>query len=190
MPKKKAVITKTRIDLHTHPIEALSAESPVRTIRDITGEVVDRIAGSISAAGLDGIAVTEHNNFNYGWVVALEMKRRFPGGPFVLPGEEIEYGGQHFLRIFIPDNIRGRAPFFKGRAWFVILAHPGYYATYDPAQFQDLAIDAVEEESRRGKYELAGQISAARDIPATRGSDAHRLEDIGLCYTELDVEGF
>jgi len=177
-----------KIDLHTHPIEALKDGMGIKGIRDINIEVVSAIVKAVKSAGLNGIAVTEHHNFNHGWVTCLEIMDNFrQENLIVLPGAEIEYAGQQFLQIYIPERFRRRIPFFKGKDWFITLAHPGHYNPISSLDFNQVDFDAVEIRSLHGEFSAAGEISRLKGIPVTMSSDAHRLEDIGLFYTELEI---
>lgn len=177
-----------KFDFHTHPIEGLKEKMGIRGILEINREVASAIVQAVKSAGLNGIAVTEHNNFNHGWVVSLEIAEQFNReNLIILPGAEIDYGSQQFLSIYVPDRYRRRIPFFKGQEWFVILAHPGYYNSLEVQNFMDFDIDAVEETSIHGDFSLASPISLRNNIPITKSSDAHKLEDIGLHYTELEM---
>jgi histidinol phosphatase-like PHP family hydrolase len=176
-----------KIDLHTHPIEALREQMGIKGIGNINSKVAEAITRAIKAAGLNGIGITEHNNFNHSWVASLEILDNFyKENLVILPGTEIDYDGQQFLRIYIPDHYRRRMPFFKNQEWFHILAHPGYYHILDTSRFKQLSFDAAEEKSLQGDFALAEQISREKDIPVIRSSDAHKLEDIGSYYAELE----
>jgi histidinol phosphatase-like PHP family hydrolase len=179
---------KIKLDLHTHPVMALKESMGIEGIRDIKKEVADSIVKAVKNAGLNGIAITEHNNFNHGWVSALEIMDRFQGeNLIILPGSEIDYAGQHYLQIYIPDRYRRRIPFFKGKEWFLILAHPGYYHPIDISQIGNIDFDAVEETSLLGEFAQAGSISKEKGISVVRSSDARRLEDIGTFSIEVEV---
>jgi hypothetical protein len=176
-----------KIDFHTHPVEALKDRMGIRGIRDITVEVAAAIVKAVKTAGLAGIAITEYNNFNHSWVTALQIRDHFQKeNLIILPGVELDFQGQQFLQIFIPGFYRKRIPFFKGQEWFWVLAHPGYYTPLDAGQFEQVRFDAVEEQSIHGEFSLAASISQSRNIPRMKSSDAHKLEDIGLYYTEIE----
>lgn len=178
---------KFKFDLHTHPIEALKEKMAIKGIGNINKEVAAEIIKYIKLSGLNGIAITEHNNFNHSWVASLQIRDHFRGENLViLPGAEIEYKGQQFLQIYVPDFYRRRIPFFKGKEWFFILAHPGYYNPIDTAQISQITFDAVESKSIHGDFPSAESISHEKAIPVIRSSDAHRLEDLGLFNTELE----
>jgi len=183
----KTAVKILKIDFHTHPIEALQIKMGIRGVGDINKEVAAMIVKAIKEAGLNGIAITEHSNFNRGWVIALEILDHFQKEHLViLPGEELDYQGQQFLHIFIPEYYRRRIPFFKNKEWFLIFAHPGFYNPLDISQFDGVNYDAVEERSLHGDFPAASQLALARNIPVTRSSDAHLLEDIGKYYTEVE----
>lgn len=177
-----------KFDLHTHPIEPLKKKMGIQGILDINKEVTSTIVKAIKSAGLNGIAVAEHNNFNHGWVVSLEIAEQFSKeNLIILPGTEIDYQGQQFLNIYIPGRFRRRIPFFKGKEWFVVLAHPGYYNALDIKNIMECDIDAVEGSSIHGEFPLAGLISLEKHIPIIKSSDANKLEDFGAHYTELEI---
>jgi hypothetical protein len=177
-----------KIDFHTHPIEALKDKMGIRGIGGINREVAAAIVESIKSAGLNGIAITEHGNFNHSWVASLEIMDHFQKERLIiLPGVEVDFDGQQCLQIYVPDYYRRRIPFFNQKEWFSIMAHPGLYHPVDNEKLTSCNFDAVEEKSILGEFPLAGQISQERKILLTRSSDAHKLEDIGYAYTEVEL---
>jgi histidinol phosphatase-like PHP family hydrolase len=178
-----------KLDLHTHPIEALRDTMGIKGIGNINIRVAEAIVKAVKVAGLNGIAITEHSNFNHGWVASLEIFDHFrKENLIILPGTELDYGKQQYLQIFVPDYWRRRIPFFQGKEWFLILAHPGHYNPLDFDEINKVKFDAVEEKSIRGEFPIAQQIAAERNIPITQASDAHKLEDIGRAYMELELK--
>jgi hypothetical protein len=179
---------KIKLDLHTHPIEALREKMGIKGIGNINREVAAEIVKAVKSAGLDGIAITERNNFNHGWVACLEILDHYPGEKLIiLPGTEIEVGQEHFLQIYIPDRYRRRIPFFNDKEWFLILAQPDRYLDSEPRHYTSIPFDAVEEQSLRGDFAEAEQIAREKSIPKIKASDAYRLEDIGLKQTEFEL---
>lgn len=177
-----------KLDLHTHPIEGLKEAMGIKGIGNINIQVAGAIVNAVKSAGLNGIAITEHNNFNHGWVAALEIFDHFRKENLViLPGSEIDYGNQQILQIYIPPYFRRRIPFFQGKEWFRILAHPGFYNPLDLEQIEPLKCDAVESRSLHGEFSVSGEIAERKSIPVIQTSDAHRLEDIGRWYTEVEM---
>ena len=179
---------RIRLDLHTHPVEALRETLGIKGIRDINSNVAGSIVQAVKSAGLDGLAITERENFNHGWVACLEILEHFKTEKLIcLAGAEIEFQGEYYLQIYIPPYLRGRIPFFQNKEWFVILTHPGYFNTWD-SQSSPALFDAVEEQSVRGKFDLARDIAARNGVPSIRSSAAHKLEDIGAFWTELEMK--
>jgi histidinol phosphatase-like PHP family hydrolase len=179
---------KIRIDLHTHAVSALREKLGISGIRDIKKEAAQLIVKAMKDSGLEGIAITEHNNFNWGLVASLEIEENFPReNLIILPGTEIEFQNQHYLRIYVPERIRRRFSFFEGREWFTVLAHPGYYHPLEIAQLTSVQIDCVEGESEKGKFDIAGQIAQEKAVPVIQSSDAHRLENLGFRAIELEA---
>jgi histidinol phosphatase-like PHP family hydrolase len=182
------MVKTLKIDFHTHPIEALQGKMGIKGIGNINKEVASLIVKAVKSSGLNGIAITEHNNFNHSWVAALEIFDYFKReNLIILPGEELDFGGQQFLHIYIPGYYRRRIPFFNNKEWFLILAHPGYYNAVDPEKLNEIDYDAVEEQSIHGSFPLAKQIALEKKITVMMTSDAHTLEDIGRFYTELEM---
>jgi hypothetical protein len=181
---------KFKLDLHTHPIEALKVEMGIKGIHEINEKVAGVIVKTVKASGLNGIAITETNNFNHGWVAGLQILDFFQKENIViLPGVELEQAGQHYLQLYVPDYYRRRIPYFKGQDWFLVLAHPGYYKPFEMSQLEGIKLDAVESHSLHGDFAAADQISREKKIPAIRTSDAHRLPDIGSSYVEVEFNG-
>jgi hypothetical protein len=178
---------KFKLDLHTHPIEALKAARNIKGIRDITVDVAGEIVKAVKAAGLNGIAITETNNFNHGWVAAMQVLDHFKSDNIViLPGSEIEFGNQHFLQLYIPEYYRRRIPYFKGKDWFVVLAQPGLTQPVDLSLFSQVELDAVEDHSLLGDFSAAAAIASERKIPTVQASNAYTLGDLGKSFIEVD----
>ena len=175
-----------RIDLHTHPIEALKAKMGIRGLLDINKEVAAELVHAIKSAGLNGIAITEHNNFNQGWIASLEVMDYFNReNVLILPGEELDYKGQQILNIYIPEYVRRRTPFFKDKEWFLVLANPGFHKSYDPEDFKDIEFHAVEQENLNGEFAIAKQIAEERNIPLIKCSDAKQIDKLGYRFLEI-----
>ena len=178
-----------KLDLHTHPIEALKEKMGIKGILDVNKEIASAIIKAVKSAGLNGIAITEHNNFNHGWVASLEIAEQFQKeNLIILPGTEVDYQGQQFLSIYVPSRYRRRVPFFLGKEWFLILAHPGFYNPLDFEKLMEVNFDAVEGSSALGDFSSAETISQKKNIAIIRSSGALKLEDIGLNYSELEIK--
>lgn len=153
-----------RIDAHTHPFEAM------RTMPTVAS--VGRIVAMAKRRGLNAIAVTEHEDVNYGWKAHLIAKRYYPD-ILVIPGVERAYGEFHVVELYFPDH-----------GCFRILAHPHR----DPAGRIPVPIHAVEvHNGARGEIPLGHELARRYGWLPFRTSDAHRLEDIGRAYTEIEL---
>jgi hypothetical protein len=182
-----------KIDLHTHPLQAVREKMKIQGILDIKREVAQLIVKTVEQSGLDGIAIIEQNNFNWAWVTSLEIMNSFANlNLIVLPGAEITFREQHYLRIYVPEQVRRRFPFFNDKEWFSVLAHPGFYHPLQPAQVAGIHFDCVEGASRLGQFEVGRQIAINAGVPLIETSDAYRLEDIGSKFIELEpkAKGF
>jgi hypothetical protein len=175
-----------KIDLHTHPVAALKERMGIRGIGDITKEVAFEIVKSIKNAGLTGIAITEINNFNHGWVACLQIMEFFRSEKLIIiPGTEVEFSGHQFLQLYVPSFYRRQIPFFKGKEWFYILTHAVLTHPGETATLNQIDFDAVEERSLRGEFSDSLQISKDKNIPLIRASDAYTLKDLGSYFMEL-----
>jgi hypothetical protein len=176
-----------KIDLHTHPIAALRQEMGIQGIKDITKDVAFEIVKSVKAVGLNGIAITEKNNFNHGWVACLQIREYFKAENLVIiPGAELEIDGCQFLQLYIPAIYRRKIPFFKDKEWFYILAPADITQPFDTtALSKEIHCDAVEEESLKGHFADSIRISKEFKRPLIRASDAYSLNDLGKFYQEL-----
>jgi hypothetical protein len=175
-----------KIDLHTHPVTALKQPMGIKGIGNITKEVAFEIVKAIKAAGLDGIAITEADNFNHGWVACLQIMDYFRSENLViLPGSEFSLNGYPLLQLYIPARYRKRMPFFKNKEWFSILCQPRPVQPADPAVLDMITIDAVEEKSLRGYFPDSLEISKQHQASLIQASDTYSLKDLGSFYIEL-----
>jgi predicted metal-dependent phosphoesterase TrpH len=186
-----------KIDLHVHTAYSI----------DATGTPAEVLAGA-RKAGLDGIAITDHESYEK---AEIFLKLAPVYGLLVFAGAEVATKCGHFL-VFSEKIARwnrfcgaggGGSPGAGGGAQelieavnraggAVIAAHP-YRAgfPFGGSQIRMLGgLAAIEvcnggntpEENRR-----AGELAAAMALPGTGGSDAHRVAEIGRCYTVFDV---
>jgi len=177
-----------KLDLHTHPFEALKKEMDIKGIGDIKKDVVQKIVKAIKSAGIDGIAITEHDNFNLGLVASYEIMDHFKNeNLFIFPGVESEENGQHFISIFVPDYLKKRIPFFNEKDWVKIMVHPGHYNPIADSDIQNLSCDYVEKVSLLGEFSAAETIHKEIGIKMIEASDAHTLEDIGKRFISVNI---
>ncbi len=163
---------KLKLDLHTHPLEAMNFEGP-------SVKTVEWLLDAITAKGLDGIGVTEHFNLKYG----LEMKRiadeSFPDSNLLLiPGHEIMIEGEEVVELFLPNG-----------ATFRFLAHPGYprYSIYVDERFHGIEIENAMHNWHINKQAVR-KIAEEHNLIVLTDSDAHYLDKIGTYYNEIDLD--
>jgi predicted metal-dependent phosphoesterase TrpH len=170
-----------KLDLHTHCREATSCPTPTRN-------GVERIVAAVKAAGLDGIAVTEHYTERYAYEVKEIVDRHFRDEIVVIPGQELdrmffgqERGVFHVVELYLPDD-----------ATFRFVAHPGHPYVRDLDARIDDSIHGIE--LRNGTHagemgeEMIRLLAVKHDLMLLTNSDAHSLGDIGSMYNELDLE--
>ena len=185
------------IDLHNHtyPKSDDSFMSP------------DELVDTARLAGLDGVCITEHDDFWSHDETAALTKRH---GILVLPGAEINTDAGHVLVFGLrryrfgmhkPSFLRAEADSLGA---VLIAAHP-YRRRYledpasDPAvrsEMLDRAVadsdfrmfDAVESFNGRGsrnQNRFAHDLTRSLGLPSVGGSDAHRVHQIGTAATRF-----
>lgn len=161
-----------KLDLHTHPFEALEFPSP-------SIDVVAQIVRQVKRAGLDGIAITEHEAASYG-LKAAEIAREYFPEVIIIPGVEIEVGG------IGPATHRQIVELYLGDKVFRFQVHP-----YDERPEILANCQGIEIKNYLHKEmdeELALQLASKFSLLPLRNSDAHRLEDIGKYYNVISLE--
>lgn len=179
------------IDLHTHTY-------PKSLDSLLTPEALFERARE---AGLDGICLTEHDDF---WDAGTleEWSRRY--GLLILPGCEVNTEEGHLLVYGLDRYVFGmhKAPFVrelveqKGGA--IVVSHP-YRRRYRPSEGEGQAerssgervfrlADSIEALNGRGSEEenaFSQALGRHLGTPGTGASDAHREEDVGTYATEF-----
>ncbi len=163
-----------KLDLHTHCGEATSLYTP-------TPDIVRQIVSAVKLKGLDGIAVTEHNNRAYGYKVKQIVEQQLQEDILIIPGQEIDRGPLHIVVLDLPDG-----------ANFRFVGHPGYPPVKDLSAEIDDSIHGLEIRNPTHDDEidaaLVERIARQRDLLLLSNSDAHFLSDIGKYYTEIELE--
>jgi hypothetical protein len=190
-----------KLDLHVHTIYSDGIDTP------------ERVVARAKAVGLDGVAITDHDSVK-GWKRALEAGKLL--GVNVVPGKEIviyEKNGQVFgevLALFLDEDIRKKfGPSDLGDLFdrirdqdaLVLVPHPfgdsiRIQKVTETVEKEKLKVDAIEVLNGRCPAEFNGksfEYAIKKRLGQTAGSDAHRSEEIGHCYTFVethDIEGF
>jgi len=192
---------KLKLDLHVHVFEEFLPISP----RLITVNSVRRLIEKIREAGLDGVAITEHANKEYGYRVKEIVESQFGGAVIIIPGMEVEDWSIHYVELDLD---------FNGQRTFRFLAHPGYPS--DPARYfdsvsgkepdfgcspvmgmeprADLRFSGIEIENGMHNWHIdktqVKSLAEEHNLVLLSNSDAHYLRDVGKCYTEIAPEDF
>jgi len=162
---------KLKLDLHTHCCEATGYREP-------TVEIVGRILERIKVRELDGIAITEHHNKDYGFKVKEIVERFFGNGVLIIPGQEIDVRShQQEVELYLPDG-----------STFRFLAHPGYPSnSYTVENVQGIEIDNDVHDGDINKAKVQ-TLAEKHGLLLLSNSDAHWLSDIGRYYNEISLE--
>lgn len=173
---------KIKTDLHVHSENSFDGYMDVEDIVELAKE-----------RGLDAVAICDHDKtFTRGGVI---------DGVTVINGVEFstEYG--HLLGLFINNEIR-RADFFEtvkrihDAGGIAVIAHPfqrrrhidrlEYIAPYlDGVEVLNSRADRKNARANEQAYEFAKKHS----LLMFAGSDAHRPQEVGGAYLEIECDG-
>jgi predicted metal-dependent phosphoesterase TrpH len=181
-----------KIDLHSHTLCSKDSFNQY-----------DLIIAAVQRAGLDGIAVTDHNEFRG----ALEMKRRAPF--IVIPSEEIKTSrGEiigHFLQEWIPPGLEPLETVRRihEQGGLAYVPHPFDEVRGSRLQREALIevtpyIDVLEVFNARNalpRYNArALEYARVNNLLGGAGSDAHTYAEYGRGYVDVppfhDAESF
>jgi predicted metal-dependent phosphoesterase TrpH len=172
-----------KIDLHTHTFCS----------KDSCNQY-DRIISSVDRAGLDGIAVTDHNEFRG----AVELRKRAPF--LVIPAEEIKTSAGEIIGLFLEEWIpAGLEPLET-----VHRIHEQGGLAYVPHPFDEIRgsrlqrwalevvrphIDILEVFNARNALPIFNgrALAYAREhgLLGGAGSDAHTYAEYGRAYVDI-----
>jgi len=138
---------------------------------------VGKIVAQIKAKGLDGIAITDHWDKDYGFRVKQIVEESFNNEVLIIPGWEIDVGARQEVELFLPNG-----------ATFRFLAHPGYpMNSYTIENVQGIEIENALHNWHIDKDRVRA-LAEEHDLLLLKNSDAHSIEWIGRCYNEIDLE--
>lgn len=179
-----------RADLHIHSLAS-----------DGTAGVVDILERAAGPAGLDVIAITDHERIDSAVAArALAIDRGLPLE--VIVGEEISTRGGHLLGLFLTEpvrpwrSLRSSIAAVHDQGGLAIPAHPLFpyplcaqaavlrrlLADPDPAFHPD-ALEAFNPTTLGRSSRRVAEFIAAHDLAGIGCSDAHALGAIGQGYT-------
>ncbi len=170
-----------RLDLHNHtrysPDSRVAPADLVRVARE---------------AGLDGVAITDHNS-----VGGIREAEEAAGTEFiVIPGLEISTKSGHLLaygvREVVPRDlgVAETVRRIEALGGVAVAAHPyRFWSGLGEAALSEASFVAYEtcnaRTLRRGN-ERARALALARKVGQTGGSDSHFLDEVGQAITTLD----
>jgi len=167
-----------KLDLHTHIWEAFNFKPP-------SLEIAEKVVAQIKARGIDGIAITDHHNKDWSFEFRDLVEQHFPGEVIIIPGWEIEvrppespFDEYQIAELFLPDG-----------GVFRTYCHPGYYS---PNILIEGGVHGIEIDNYIHNWHirkpLVQDVADAHGLLILEVSDAHNLENIGLRFTELEME--
>ena len=181
------------IDLHVHTSDASPCSSAP----------VDAIIEEAKRIGLDGICLTDHN---YSWDRELVEDLQQRHGFLVLRGNEITTDQGDMLVFGLHKDIKGIIKLEQLRAevskvdGFMIAAHPfrGFLTfgigqlglTPEKAMARPLfgfvdAVEVLNSKSTVKENDFAAKVALGLNLPATGGSDAHEVSEVGIFATRF-----
>lgn len=185
-----------KLDLHVHTRNSGDCSSEIREVVATAEEI-----------GLDAIAITDHNT-----LAAVERAIGFARKIKIIPAMEITArDGTHLIGLFLEREI-ARAGIMDiidevhRQNGLVMIPHPfrpgtGLFYNRDRNNLYDgdamssimAGIDLVEAVNYRcdvsALIDTDRYLEFHRDMPRVAGSDAHRLDEIGKAFIELDEIG-
>ena len=146
--------------------------------------IAEKVVAQIKYSGIDGIAITDHNNKDWAFQLRDLVEQHYPGEVIIIPGWEVEvrpasnpFDEYQVGELFLPEG-----------GVFRIYSHPGYYS---PKILIEDGIHAIEIDNyihnwhiRRDQVE---EVARTHDLLTVEVSDAHNLDNIGLRYTEVEM---
>lgn len=171
------------VDLHVHTSASPDGRSSL-----------EEIARAARAAGLDAVAVTDHD-------VCTPVPESLEG-VLLIPGCEVSSRAGHILGLFLerPLEELGRLPEAEAAVEAIhragglaVLAHPYQRPGAEPERFS-FPLDGIEAANARAALKVpdannrAARLAYERGIPYTGGSDAHDAAEVGNAFTGLDAE--
>lgn len=174
-----------KIDLHCHTKYSYDASSSIESI-----------ISQAKKMGLDGIAITDHENTD-GWKEAIEAGKKH--NFLIILGEEMKTTKGDVLGLFLKQRIDG---YKKDPRWvmeqikkqngLVIIPHPFHGSEGfkdDITKYLDL-VDAIEVFNARkpgtGPDKKAKEFAQKHHLGMTGGSDSHYYKGIGYTCTEFN----
>ncbi len=178
-----------RVDLHTHTM--WSGDSTTTT---------DEVARAVIEAGLDVVAITDHQSIKGAQALAGSLGCR------VVVGAELKTHAGELIGLFLHEHIPGglsprqAASAIRDQGGLVYVPHPfdPMRRNLDQGALDDLVaaglVDAIEvinaKTSLRSLNQRARDYADTHGLAAGAGSDAHVPDALGAAYVEMpDFDG-
>ncbi|MEW6222631.1 MAG: PHP domain-containing protein [Candidatus Hadarchaeota archaeon] len=170
-----------KLDLHVHTVHSSDGYCTVKEAVKFA-----------KAKGLDGFAIADHNT-----IAGHREARKLSGKGFiVIPAAEISSSNGHIVALGVSELVpRGLSPAetvarIREQGGIAIAAHP-FIIGRNPSLIYKAKFDAMEVLNGRAIFpanSLARRFAEKHGIPGVGGSDAHRGDEIGLAFTELECD--
>lgn len=182
-----------KLDLHVHTSHSFDCKARV-----------EDVVRSAEAAGLDAIAITDHDTLS-----AIELARGLARKITIIPGIEVSsWKGIHLLGLFLTEEVNSRDIFeiineIHLQGGLAVLPHPFRHSTglmygrdkhqlFSGEDIKEIIsqVDLVEVINYGCKpeenLEANTYFDAFPDIPQIAGSDAHEAANIGKAHIEIN----
>jgi predicted metal-dependent phosphoesterase TrpH len=170
-----------RIDLHVH----------TKHSKDCLNSVAEAVEAA-KAAGLKGIAITDHNTIGGNAEGTKLSTKEF----LVIPGIEISSKDGHILGLgvskLVPRNLSASATveLIREQGGIAVAAHP-FAIARKIGSVRKAKFDAIEVFNSRAYFisnGLARRFAERNDLPMVAGSDSHSADEIGFAGVEVNCE--
>ena len=144
---------------------------------------------------LDGIAITDHDTLKgyYQTINLLQHQSDF----FIIPGIEILLREGHMIVLGVHEEPRKPLlstydlnDYAREQGGIIVIPHPyrpdglGERAETCPTD----AVEVLNPRATNNENWRAKLLAEARGLCKVAGSDAHRMENLGIAYTELESD--
>jgi predicted metal-dependent phosphoesterase TrpH len=174
-----------RFDLHVHSEYSPDSRSSIEAILKQAQE-----------AGLDGIAITDHNSVQ-SFFVASKLAEDLGLDLIIVPGAEISTSEGHLIALgthnLLPAGLSAveTAEHAHDNGGIAVAPHPYAFFRQGIRNLRAKRLDAVETFNSKHLFGfsnyLAGRSARKLNLGVTGGSDSHKVETIGFGYTEVNI---
>jgi len=174
-----------RLDLHIHSEYSPDSRSSIEAILKQAQE-----------AGLDGIAITDHNSLQ-SFFVASKLAEDLGLDLIIVPGAEISTSEGHLIALgtlnLVPSGLSAvdTIEHAHDNGGIAVAPHPYAFFRQGIRNLQAKRLDAVETYNSKHLFGfsnyLANRSARKLNLGVTGGSDSHKVETIGFGYTEVNI---